>query len=190
MRAKMKRLLVVLSILGMVSAANATLQISVNGEQEPVDTEIIIFGSETLTLDIWTDADIPQFGGGSWMLICDTTMGSIDPGISLVAGYSYGDPPYTADKAEVIPPEGLEGIWGFYADFAGTSAGTTLYDEIIFHCEYGDPPGDVTIYLMDAPDGQPASTIFDTVVIHHIVPEPMTAVLLGLGGLLVLRRRK
>lgn len=185
----MKKLLVLLLVLGMASTASATLQISVNGNQEPVDSEITLSQSETITLDIWTDADIPQFGGGAWMLICDTTMGSIDPGISLVSGYSYGDPPYTADKAEIIPPAGLEGIWGFYADFAGTSAGTTLYDEIIFHCEYGDPPHDVTIYLMDAPDGSPASIVYDAVVIHQ-VPEPMTVALLGLGGLFLLRRRK
>lgn len=185
----MKKLLALLLVLGMASTASATLQISVNGEQEPIESEIYLSQSETLTLDIWTDADIEQFGGGSWMLVCDITMGTIDPGISVRDGYSYGDPPYTAQKPEIIPPEGHEGIWGFYADFAGTSAGTTLYDEIIFHCEYDDPPHDVTIYLMDAPDGSPATTTYDMVVIHQ-VPEPMTVALLGLGGLFLLRRRK
>jgi hypothetical protein len=183
----MKRLLVVFSILGAASVANATLQISVDGDPEPVDSEITISPSDTLVLDIWTDATIPQFVAGVWMLVCDPTLGSITPGIPLINGFSFGDPPYTDEEPEIIPPPGLDGIWGVYTALSEIPAGTVLYDEIGFHCV---STGDVTLYLLDAPDGEPASTVFDTVVIHQIIPEPVTIALLGLGGLLVLRRRK
>jgi hypothetical protein len=188
-RMMMKKLLVLLLVLGMASTASATLQISVNGDPEPIDSEITIEPSQEITLDIWTDADISPFGGGPWMLVCDVTLGTIDPGTALPP-FVYGAPApgYTYDNEAVQPPEGMEGIWGIAVNSTITPvpSGTVLYDEIIFHCP---APGDVTIYLMDAPDGSPASIIYDAVVIHQI-PEPMTVALLGLGGLFLLRRRK
>jgi hypothetical protein len=140
-------------------------------------------------LDIWTDATIQQFDGGSWMLICDSSLGSLAPGIPLVGGFSFGDPVYVSENPSIIPPPwppDPDGIWGFYAAFSEIPAGTVLYDEIVFTCL---AVGDVTLYLLDAPDGEQASIIYDTVVVHQI-PEPITIVLLGLGGLLALRRRK
>ncbi len=185
----MKKLLIFMLVLCMASLANATLQISVGGDQEPIDTEIWLLPSETIILDIWTDADIPAFGGGPWMLVVGTTLGSMTPGTAL-SPMIYGSPVQTEDNASVIPPAGMEGIWGIAANVAfpppdAIPAGTTLYDLIEFHCA---GPGDAIIYLMDAPDGAPASIIYDSVIIHQI-PEPMTVLLLGLGGLF-LRRRK
>jgi len=184
----MKKLLVLMLVLGMASLANADLQISVGGDKNPADSEYTLLPSEELFLDIWTDAVIPNLTGGTWMLVVDTTLGSITPGRGLLSPPQtvYGTPPYTAQAPLVIPPVGLEGIWGIYVAFGDIAAGTMMYDEIIFHCE---ALGDATIYLMDAPDGSPASIIYDSVVIHQ-VPEPMTVLLLGLGGLFLRRRKK
>ena len=188
-RMMMKKLLVLLLVLGMASTASATLQISVNGNPEPQDTEITIGPSDTITLDIWTDAEMGFFAGGPWMLVVDTTLGSIDPGTALPP-FVYGSPlpGYTADNDAVIPIAGHEGIWGIAVNTNMTpvAAGTVLYDEIIFHCA---DAVDATIYLMDAPEDIMASVVYDAVVIHQI-PEPMTVALLGLGGLFLLRRRK
>jgi hypothetical protein len=54
-----------------------------------------------------------------------------------------------------------------------------LVRSIVFHC---DGPGDVTVAIVDE-DGQ----VLDTQVIHQI-PEPITVVFLGLGGLFLRRR--
>ena len=183
----MKKLLIFMLVLGMASLANATLQISVGSDKDPTDSEYTLLPSEELVLDIWTDAAIPNFMGGTWMLVVDTTLGSFTPGIGMLPPPQtvYGTPPYTAQAPNVIPPVGLEGIWGIYVAFGEIAAGTTMYNQIIFHCE---ALGDATIYLMDAPDSVQASIIYDQVVIHQI-PEPATIALLGLGCLL-LRRRK
>jgi hypothetical protein len=182
----MKKLLVLTLVLCLASVANATLQISVGGVKEPVDSEITIAVSDHLVLDIWTDADIPMFSGEVWMLVCDTTMGDITGGVSQHP-WMVVEPGTTRDYPGVIPPPGEEGIWGnvFNLDATPIAAGTTLADLIDFHC-LGE--GDCIISLYQVVEGQPASVLFDQVVIHQI-PEPASMLLLGLGGLL-LRRRK
>jgi hypothetical protein len=76
----MKKVLVLLLVFGLASVANATLQISVNGVQNPADSDITLEPSQEVILDIWTDADLPFFGGGPWALVVDTTEGAISGG--------------------------------------------------------------------------------------------------------------
>jgi hypothetical protein len=188
----MKKLLALLLVLVVTSAASATLQISVNGEKEPVESQITIGPSDHITLDIWTDADIQPFEAIPWMLVCEVVGGDITGGTSVHAAMTISG--LTKDFEKIIPPEGQEGIWGLAANTTviPVEAGTTLADLIDFHC-LGCPPGgpvpcDIVISLYDAPDGAPPTTLFDSVVIHQ-TPEPASMLLLGLGGLL-LRRRK
>ena len=56
-------------------------------------------------------------------------------------------------------------------------------DDIMLHCE---AIGDVTLTLMSSD----FVTVYDTQVIHQVIPEPATIVLLAFGGLLLRRRKR
>lgn len=178
----MKRLLCIWLVLAMVSVAGATLQISVNGDPDPVDSEIVLAPTETLTLDIWNDEVLPLFVAYAWALVADSRYGSISAGVSTHPSTIIGDP-------VSIPPY-MEGFSGStthvdVSEPGGIPIGTTLADQFVFTCE---AVGDVTIYLYDAPDIGPPSP-HDYVIVHQI-PEPATICLFGLGGLYLLRRRR
>jgi len=182
----MRKLLILTLVLGMASAANAGMLISVAGDKQPVDSQITLPLNGTIDLDIWTDADIPVFGGEYWALIADTTQASIsggnvaiDPGDAVI----YTDPPASGGVPGL--PAGKDGPWGGVAVFSGPiAAGTVLYDQITFKC-LALVDTTVSLYTSDLGGN---NTLVDSVIIHQ-VPEPMTVALLGLGGLL-LRRRK
>jgi hypothetical protein len=62
--------------------------------------------------------------------------------------------------------------------------GVGVLDAKQLHCDHG--PSDDTIWLLNADNG----TVLDTLVIHvTAIPEPMTIMLLGLGGLMLRKRR-
>jgi len=182
----MKKLLIFMLVLGMASLANAapnTLQISVGGDPEPVDSEIWLLPSETITLDIWTTEEIYSEGGleGYWVIGVDTTMGTISGGYSV-----YPDEPITIfPGAAPYLPAGEDGLFGGISTFLPPGNGLigTIYDGIIFHCE---AEGDAVVNLYTTDFVTP--TLIDSVIIHQI-PEPMTVLLLSFGGLFLRRRR-
>jgi hypothetical protein len=183
----MKKLLVLMLVLGMTSLASAamTLQISVNGVQNPVDSQININPSDHLVLDIWTTADILNTGEGWgwWALTAKTADATVSGGVTLWEGDAFIYPDAVGNGVPV--PAGENGPFGQIglAVVAKIPAGGKVYDQIDFHCVW--QPNDVIITLWDV-TGDP--TVLDRVTIHQI-PEPATMLLLGLGGLF-LRRRK
>lgn len=193
----MKKMLALMLFFGMASAAGAALQISVDGNPDPVDSQITIAPSDYLTLNIHAtggDTGIEEGQTIYFALVCDMLLGTVDgssgvtlippaPDASMLMGWAV------AENMIGGIPQGWEGI-------AGTVGSYTLsppypdgvyFDEISFHCE-GE--GDAVIQLMEVDMNTWATTgvVWDSVVIHQI-PEPATLALLGLGGLL-LRRRK
>jgi hypothetical protein len=190
----MKKLLIFMMVLGMASVANAVLLISVDGVVDPPDTEIELFPTETVVIDIMGDnRNQPE----AFALIVQ--------GPGSIAGHSMLYPGTLADYQELeefaagagmTPAEFLAALAGMgypgasdmsYMNFADAVAPLDklqgkLVDEIIFHCE---AYGEVTLTLVDAAT---FTVVEDTQGIHQI-PEPMTVLLLGLGGLF-LRRRK
>ena len=194
----MKKLLTLVLVLCVTSCAFAgNLQISVDGVQEPVDSEIWLNPSDELTLDIWASGAINYFETHNWALVVDTTYGSITGGIAVfqTPGTTNSVEGSTDDNAGVLPEPPLSGIWGQLAhipeNFAPIPDGTTLIDQILFHCE---GQGDAVVQLYAIVSGEPfggqaAGTLMDQVIIHQ-VPEPATMLLLGLGGVLLRKKKK
>ena len=192
----MKKLLIFMLVLGMASLASAQLQISVNGNKEPMDSEyVLIAPSGTLTLDIWTTHEIappPGTGEGYFAMVAQESQATISGGIvvyPLVPPMDEGIMILDDVKGMGGFPGMVEGENGVTGGIALTRlpnipAGATIYDGILFHCE---GPGDVTIHLLWTVDFM-TGVVIDSVTIHQM-PEPATIALLGLGGLL-LRRRK
>ena len=185
----MRKLLTLILVLAMASVTNAALQISVDGNWNPVDSEIVLVPSDEVILDIWTDAAIPD--GLTWALICNTSLGTITGGAYVgpddggnILGFIY-EP---ASAYGVVVPPGEDGVMGGIAVFSGSgiAADTLLYDGIVFHCE-AEGETLITLGLVSDSTGE-IIEVMDSVIIHQI-PEPATIALLGLGGLL-LRRKK
>ena len=187
----MKNLLIVFTVLATASIANAALLISVGGVENPPDTEINIYPSDVVVIDVTGDGQTlaPL---ATWLIsqgpgtLAGGTM--LYPG-SLSALYTYV--PGSGDGYEDIvlwlESEGYADIQGVsYLEFAHGGdiqppTTGTLADDIQFHCE---DYGEVLLSLLTID----VSGAYDTQVIHQI-PEPITFGLLGLGGLF-LRRRK
>ena len=187
----MKKILAICLVLGMASVASATLQISANGNPDPIDSEITILPSEEVMLDIWTDAPITQADAGSWhngwALVVLPENGSISGGVKVApfdtdAGYSINN---TAVAFGLYPgPEDGVGGTAFPAANVSANPGDVIFDQIVFHCESLE---DAQVLLYSTADFA-QYVLQDSLIIHQ--PEPMTLSLLGLGGLALIRRRR
>ncbi len=167
----MKKLLVLMLVLGLASAANAVLSLSVNGGAAPSDITIAV--SDTLVIDV-TSSTSNAYAVLLYVFDYDnrtlsnprTTRGD------LSAVYYYGPPTY-------MPPTYPQYFAIAIADSGGLTPGTG------FEVDYlATAAGDVLITLNDYTTG----AVIESLTIHQ-TPEPMTIALLGLGGLF-LRRRK
>jgi hypothetical protein len=187
----MKKFLILMLVLGLTSLASANLvglQISVNGMMVEDPPVINLQPSQTATLDIFTDIGIPAMSSRDMVLIVDTGCGLITGGVALKPNASAGLVVYTAQENAYYVPEGQDGGLFSMASYGDAIPGMTkLFDYITFHCESLNGPTVITLAELDE-EGSYTGAIYDTVTINQI-PEPATIALLGLGGLL-LRRRK
>jgi hypothetical protein len=204
-------------VLGMASWASADLtgiQLSLNGviNGNGNTAEITVPICTEIAINVHGPFD---YGWGGVLFIHDTD--AYDDGQGNIMGMGgeggeWGDqlgPPYSSgyyyskdgypivydaagdedlrgairfEYATTNPGDAINGYgYNLTASAFGEVPGGKEFD-LMYHCS---GRGDVTIYLWDLLD---VETPQDTIIVHQ-VPEPMTITLLGLGGLL-LRRRK
>ena len=162
----MKKLMILMLVLGLASVTNAALVLSLNGSTD-VD-EITIQTTTNFTIDVYAPSDgVDMF----WI------------GVKGPASYSGYGTLYAPSPDTMALDDGTYGA-GYIRAYLTTPTITGVIGvwwDLELHC---DATGDVTINLYNGG----GSSIIDVATIHQI-PEPMTIALLGLGGLF-LRRRK
>ncbi len=169
----MKRLLLLMLVLGMASAANAAL-IQINGQDpgqaidiaEGVTSVISVVSEDTSS---WLGYIIVEDGGTGALTDAVNLNAAGDMGaVSAYTGAGWGA------GYELIASMGQGGVPAiavgqqFTINYSGGVLGDTATISLFLDPEYGVPADSVAI---------------------TIIPEPMTVILLGLGGLF-LRRRK
>ena len=179
----MKKLLVLTLVLGMASLASASLSIVIDGVE--VGGEITIAPSDTIMIGVCEDTDGSANYTGQAQVLISLATTDLASWTGVTEVYS---PP------AIIPATDVWTYYGtgvdpsmdvYFGDFASGSptdyALAGVFGELGLHC---DGEGDVVITLMDSSMNE-----LDTIVIHQLIPEPMTMALLGLGGLFLRRRR-
>jgi hypothetical protein len=170
----MKKLLALMLVLCLASVASATISMDVSG------TVDIVIGN-TLTVTVSSSDSNPWNG---YIIIQEGGDGALSNGVVLDTGNLSDTQPYSEDD------------WGIgYSMVAGTTDVINFpvvvgdqfsYDYDTTGMNYGDT---AILSLWDDGVGYEPDQDEQGIALLNVIPEPMTIALLGLGGLL-LRRRK
>ena len=161
----MKKLLVLMLVLGMASMANATLSLNVSSTEPVATIDGLIESETTIYLFIASDAPIVITKGGAAPSLAgygDTVAAYRGYGVPIPSEYTYGE------GWIMGAPAGEAYVTGTYLIGTGAAGDNVMggwFDEV---GGYGEIDYRGTL----------------------VVPEPATIALLGLGGLLLCRRKK
>ena len=187
----MRKLLILVMIIGFAGAASAALQIDIyDGTAAYVDEGQAV--NDTLELRIkgvsFGTSEMCYFG-----LVCDTDDGTVAggstntdnaPSISAIGNYpAYYYLPYLG---LAVDEDGAAGTIGEGSTLTGPWSGD-FFEGITFTMKKSEV-GTVTVKLYATTDDYTTSNVLATATIKSI-PEPMTMALLGLGALFLRRRR-
>ena len=177
----MKKLLVLILVLGIVSVANATVSMEIyesDGTTVVADRDTMLLGSDYQLIVSGAAADAGFLGAiyGSTYTANDWDhLGPVDATVTVT---ETGDLSYCYWYAAY---QGYE----MAADDTGMGSGVSTGNWFSIALS-GDAEGTFSVGMLDY---SVSSTVPQTTISGTIIPEPMTIALLGLGGLL-LRRRK
>ena len=184
----MRKLLILMLVLGMASMANAGISLVVStdgGETYDAYTasSLTINTSETVLIGVYNTAPTAGTGFFDAYVIVD------NPGTTATGGQWTGNGTYNYPPGAPGGSIAYLGWSSLYGDqwtlFNSEPTVTPIFGgisgEFEFHCT---DVGSIDVYVMDFT----SFVEYDRLTIHQI-PEPMTMALLGLGGLF-LRRRK
>jgi hypothetical protein len=166
----MKKLLILLLVLGISSAANAAIVISADGDTSR--DEFFLSEGETVVIGIYnTDGED---------YVCYPDIGYISEG-----GFQMSNPQLTAlagDLSQITGPYEYTDMWEVEVTLKGTSTPGIQFtwDLTLLRIDI--------IVIVELWDGSDLSAPVDVLTVQE--PEPMTLALFGLGGLFLLRRRK
>ncbi len=166
----MKKVLALVMVLGMAGFASAGLQLTVNGTAQ---NEVWIMVGTELTIGIQNDQGADQYNASVFLNAEGTaewTGAKEARGIGNAQGWEYFG-----------PTEGFGDLWyAWFAQPVTDKLPAGILGDLGFRCL---KEGDALVTLTDGD-----LNMIGQLMIHQIVPEPMTLSLLGLGAL-VLRRR-
>jgi len=183
-RSIMKKLLVLMLVLGMASMANATIM---NLTLYSADDYTLVAPGTVITVTLTTDQTVKSFGDSSTsgfdMTASGTNTATIGSGGWQVGNLGASDDG-TEAGGDIIGAYMLVEMGYEYA------AGTILYSFSATINEDGHI-GMANVACQDPVGGMPPPwyTIGTITGLDVTVPEPMTIALLGLGGLFLRRRR-
>jgi len=211
----MKKLLVLMLVLGFAASANAfiadtiSIRVAVNPSSTYVESEWVDPGTDAITMNpsdnLWVGVYNSTAGSGGGEL---SQKGYVQLGIICPDGETHADTGWTSQGmlykpplcADAAGPEGSavnqyagivdynldESLWLDYWDMyvgapSTTNNGVGILDSVQIHRDGANFVVD-EIRLINADTGE----LLDTILVQ--TPEPMTLMLLGLGGLFLRRR--
>jgi hypothetical protein len=172
----MKKLLVLTLVLGIASLASASITLVTDYDGSDLNP------GDTINFALVSSA-LGPFQGDTWAVATDAGTVAITPiAIASLTNTVVGD---IENNSTILNPAGTVGLWGttLWSNFAASFPGGEVYTGVLTVAASGT----ISVYAPIAEDT--AFPEASTTVAVKVIPEPATMALLGLGAL-VLRRKK